>query len=83
MDHRHLYGRAAFADPVTVPKGMSVPVTLQQHVTSGYVMVESDVSIGGQVVIRKGTHVVGKDGRVPRSRPGRQERVDGHGCEVA
>ena len=94
MIHRHFYARAAFyaavlssmlagaafADPVTIPKGMSVPVTLQQHVTSGYVMAgspiyfiaESDVSIGGQVVIRKGTHIVGKmDASQGRGRVGK------------
>lgn len=70
----------ACADPITIPRGMSVPVTLQQNVSSGYVMagssiyflVESDVSIGGQVVIRKGTHVIGKmDASQGRGRVGK------------
>jgi hypothetical protein len=73
-------GTVAVADPVTVPKGMSVPITLQQHVTSGYVAagspihftVESDVAIGGQVVIRKGTAVLGKmDASQGRGRVGK------------
>jgi hypothetical protein len=75
-----LVGTVAAADPVTVPKGMSVPITLQQHVTSGYVAagspihftVESDVSIAGQVVIRKGTPVLGKmDASQGRGRVGK------------
>ncbi len=75
-----LAATAGRAEPVTVPKGMSVPIVLQQHVTSGYVAagapvyftVESDVSIGGQVVIRKGTPVLGKmDASQGRGRVGK------------
>lgn len=75
-----LAAAVATAEPVTVPKGMSVPITLQQHVTSGYVAagqpiyfaVQSDVVVGGQVVVRKGTPVLGKtDASQGRGRVGK------------
>lgn len=71
---------SASAATLTIPKGMSVPISLQQHVTSGYVaagspiyfVVEADVAIGGQTVIRKGTPVVGKmDASQSRGRVGK------------
>ena len=59
---------ATDAEPVKVPAGMLVELELQHHVTPGYLEVNapvyfrvaSDVAIGEQTVIRKGTLVTGK-----------------------
>lgn len=58
----------AHGEPVILPAGMAIPLTLQHHVNSGYTAagsnvyfrVADDVIVGEQVLVQKGTLVAGK-----------------------